>query len=122
MMSSSPVLSSVLTHLSRIARAPMTEPERRLRAESFLTGDVTLEMLVSAVARADLEWNRQQAANHKIDETTWLQALHVADVMGSQSLSALIDRLHKAEAVASILKAGYQPEQSSAGFVVWSPR
>jgi hypothetical protein len=116
------VTSSVLNQLSRIARAPMTAAERELRAGSFLTSGVTLETLRTAIASGDLEWNLQQADEHGIDAEMWLRAVHLAGLPSSQSLGRLLEGLHQAEAIAEILKAGYQPGRSNAGHLVWSVR
>ncbi len=121
-MPTSPAISSLLTQLSRIAKAPMTEAERALRADSFLTGDVTLEELVAAVTRGDLAWSSKQAEDHGVDVETWLMAVRVADLPKSDSIAVLIDRLHRAEALAEILKAGYVPGRSAAGRLIWSGR
>jgi predicted transcriptional regulator len=121
-MPASPVISSVLTQLCRIARAPMTGTERALRANSLLTDDMTLEQLVAAVARRDLTWSSQQAIDHGIDIETWLEAVHVAGLPESDSITVLIERLHRAEAVAEILKAGYRPGRSAVGRLIWSGR
>jgi hypothetical protein len=100
----------------------MTGAERELHANSLLAGDVTLEALTAAVSRGDLEWSQQQAFDHGIDVEAWLEAVHVADLPGSESMAVLIDRLHRAEAVADILKAGYHPTRNRAGRLVWSVR
>jgi hypothetical protein len=121
-MLTDPAISLVMTQLSRIARAPLTGTERELRATSLLGPDVTLEDITGAVVRGDLEWSQQQAIDHGIDVEAWIEAVHVADVPRSESLVALVDRLHRAEAVAEILKAGYTPTRSRAGRLVWSVR
>jgi hypothetical protein len=121
-MSSNPAVSSVLAQLSRIARAPMTASERELRADSFLAGSVTLESLRTAIANGDLEWTLAQADEHGIDVETWLRAVHIADLPRSDSLGELLTRLHQAEAIAEILKAGYQPGRNNAGHLAWSVR
>jgi hypothetical protein len=121
-MPASPVISSVLTQLCRIARAPMTERERALRANALLADDIRLEDLVAAVARGDLAWSSQQAMDHGINVETWLEAVQVADLPKSDSIDVLIDRLHRAEAVAQILKAGYRPGQSAVGRLIWPGR
>jgi hypothetical protein len=112
----------VLTQLCRIARAPMTASERALRARALLADDITLETLVAAVGRGDIAWSSEQAAEHGIDVQTWLEAVHVADLPNSDSLEVLIDRLHRAEAAAEILKAGYRPGRSAVGRFIWSGR
>jgi hypothetical protein len=121
-MPASPVISSVLTQLGRIARAPLTAAERALRAKSLLTGDITLAEIAAATARGDIAWSSQQAIDHQIDVETWLQAVHIADLPKSDSIAILIDRLHRAEAVAEILKAGYRPGQGAVGHLKWSGR
>lgn len=105
--------------MCRIARAPMTGAERELRVNSLLAGYVTLEALVAAAARGDLAWSSQQAIDHGIDVETWLEAVHVAGVPKSDSIPVLIDRVHGAEAVAQILKAGYRPGRSAVGRLIW---
>jgi hypothetical protein len=119
---SSEAISAVLAQLSQIARAPLTADQRELRARSLVTGDVTLEALVAAVSRGDLDWNQQQAIEYEIDVPTWLEAVHLADLPRSDSLPALIERLHQAEAFAAILKAGYKPGRSTLGRLVWAGR
>jgi hypothetical protein len=121
MMPTDPVISSVLTQLSRIARAPMTPAERELRARSLL-GDLAPETVAAATATGETEWNRRQASDQGIDAEMWLQAVHIAGLPNSDSLSTLIDRLHRAEAAAEILKAGYRPGQGAGGILAWSPR
>lgn len=121
-MPASPVVSAVLTQLCRIARAPLTGTERALRANSLLTDDLTLTELVAAVTRGDLEWSKQQAIDHGIDVETWLEAVHVADLPRSDSIDALVERLHRAEAIAEILKAGYRPGRSAVGRFTWIGR
>jgi hypothetical protein len=112
----------VLAELSRIARAPMTASERELRASSLLTSGLTLNSLRTAIGDGDLEWNRHQAEEHGIDAEAWLRAVHIADLPRSASLSGFLDSLHRAEAIAAILKAGYRPGRNNVGHLVWSVR
>jgi hypothetical protein len=116
------VLSAVLAEFSRVARAPLTAAERELRASSLLTSGVTLQLLRTAIGDGDLEWNRQQAEEHGIDAEAWLRAVHIADLPRSASLGRFLDGLHRAEAIAAILKAGYQPGRNNVGHLVWSVR
>ena len=121
-MLNDPAVSSVLTQLSRLARAPMTGAERDLRGKALLTGDVTLESITASVNRGGPSWSREQAAEHGIDVELWVEALHIADVARSESIGVLIERLHRAEAVAEILKAGYKQGRGHGGRLVWSVR
>jgi predicted transcriptional regulator len=77
---------------------------------------------VAAVTRRDLAWSSQQAIDHGIDIETWLEAVHVAGLPESDSITVLIDRLHRAEAIAQILKAGYRPGRSAVGRLIWVGR
>lgn len=121
-MADDAAVSAALTQLTSIAQAPMTAPERALRAQPVISGDLTLAGVVKATSRADTAWCKERAASHGIDPETWLQAVHVADVPASDSLDALIDRLHRAEAAADLLKAGYKAERGAGGKLVWSGR
>jgi hypothetical protein len=121
-MAADDAISATLAQLTSIAQAPMTAPERLQRAKPVVGKDLALGDIVGAASRGDTPWCGERAAAHGIDVETWLQAVHVADVPNSDSLDALIDRLHRAEAAADMLKAGYKPERGAQGRLTWSGR
>lgn len=100
----------------------MTTPERELRARPLLATGVSASELAKATARADLPWSVTQATEHGVDVTTWLQAVHVVDLPASTSLVDLLNRLHRAEAAAELLKAGYSGGRSPLGQITWTGR
>jgi len=112
-------LTTLLTQLDSIAKAPMTVPERELRAKPLFAADLTPAEVARATARADLPWVAQKAQEHGVSVETWVQAAHVVDLPSSQSVAELLDRLHRAEAAAGMLKAGYTADKAS-GSIVWS--
>lgn len=121
-MAADDTASAALAQLTSIAQAPMTAPERLQRARPVVGKDVALGDIVSATSRGDTIWCRERAAAHGIDVEMWLQAVHVADVPTSDSLDTLIERLHRAEAAADLLKAGYKPERGPQDRLIWSGR
>ena len=121
-MAGDEVLSALLTQLDAIARAPMTGPERELRATSLLQAGLQPGDLASATARVELAWNKQKASEYVVPTETWLQAVEVAGLPASASLAELLDRLHRAEAVVNILKAGYMAGRDPLGRLTWFGR
>lgn len=115
-------ISAALKQLTSIAQAPMTAPERALRAKPVLGAELSISDVVSATTRGDSDWCTERAAAHGIDIETWLQAVHVADLPNSDSLDTLIDRLHRAEAAAELLKAGYKAGHGPQNRLTWSGR
>jgi hypothetical protein len=102
------LLSPLLTQLDSIARAPMTGQERELRAKSVLGDTLEARDLASAMTREDLAWNAAKASEHGMPTELWLRAVEAADIPTSASVAQLLERMHRADAVAEMVKAGYQ--------------
>lgn len=98
----------------------MTAAQRVARAAPVLAAaGVTLASLKDAMSRADLPWNARQAASLGIDVGQWLLALNVSGVQDSGDLNDLLDSLHRSEAAAAMLRAGYRPS-TEGGALSWS--
>jgi hypothetical protein len=115
-------LSAVLVQLDRIAKAPMTATERELRAKSVLGGSVDVESLAAATAREDLHWSVEKAAEHGVPTHTWVRATEVVGLPASSSLAELLERMHRADAAAEMLKAGYAAGIDPLGARNWRAR
>lgn len=108
-MASEPdLLSPLLTQLDGIAKAPMTAQERELRAKSVLGESVDARYLASAMVRNDLDWNAAKASEHSVPAEVWLQALAAADIPASTSIGQLLERMHRADSIADIMRAGHR--------------
>ncbi len=114
-------LTALLAQLDRIAKAPMTGKERELRAKAVLGANVELGKIVGATSRRDLSWNEAKASDLGIPAELWLRALQLAAVPASASVAELLDRMHRAEAIAEMLKAGYEAGVDPVR-LVWSGR
>lgn len=121
-MATDEALTVVLAQLASVSRAPMTTPERELRARPLLAGGLTASELARATARADLPWTVAQAKEHGVDVNTWLQAVHIVDLPASASTADLLNRLHRVEAAADLLRAGYSGGRNPLGQITWSGR
>lgn len=121
-MATDEALTAVLAQLASVSRAPMTTPERELRARPLLAAGVTASELARATARADLPWTVAQAREHGVDVNTWLQAVHIVDLPASTSTIDLLNRLHRVEAAADLLRAGYSGGRNPLGQITWSGR
>ena len=116
-------LSALLSQLDAIANAPMTAPERELRAKPLLdAGGLSPSDVGRAASRGDLPWSARKAAEYGVPVEIWLDAVHVVDLPASGSLAALLDRLHQVEAVVAILRAGYTPGRDPSGRLTWTGR
>jgi hypothetical protein len=111
--------TALLTRLEGIAKAPMTGPERELRAKFLPEAGLSPSDLARATARGDLPWNKAKALEYGVDVETWLQAVYVVDLPASASLADLLDRLHRAEAAVALLKAGYSSGRNPVGLLIW---
>jgi hypothetical protein len=111
--------TAVLRRLEGIAKAPMTGPERELRAKFLPEAGLSPSDVARATARGDLPWNKAKASEYGVDVETWLQAVHVVDLPASASLGDLLDRLHRAEAAVTLLKAGYSSGRNPVGLLIW---
>ena len=99
--------SALLVQLDRIAKAPMTSQERELRAKSLLGSSIDLGKLAAATAGEELSWNATKASELGLPAVLWLRAVVAAGLPTSTSVAELLDRMHRAEALAEMLKAGY---------------
>jgi hypothetical protein len=111
--------TALLMRLEGIAKAPMTGPERQLRAKFLVEAGLSPSDVARATARGDLPWNEAKASEYEVDVETWLQAVYVVDLPASTSLSDLLDRLHRTEAAVTLLKAGYSSGRNQVGLLVW---
>ena len=100
-------LSALLVQLDRIARAPMTGKERDLRANSLLAANVEPGELAAATASEEIPWNAAKASEHGVATALWLRAVEIVGLPTSTSVAELLDRMHRADAIAEMLKAGY---------------
>lgn len=111
--------TALLTRLDGIAKAAMTGPERELRAKFLPEAGLSASDVARATARGDLAWNKAKASEYGVDVETWLQAVYLVDLPGSASLADLLDRLHRADAAVTLLKAGYLSGRNQVGLLVW---
>jgi hypothetical protein len=108
-MASDPdLLSPLLVQLDRIAKAPMTGQERELRANSLLGANVEPGELAGATASEELAWSATKASEHGVSAALWLRAVQLAAIPASASVAELLERMHRADAIAAMLKAGYE--------------
>jgi hypothetical protein len=113
-------LTKILIELSGIAQAPMTAEQREMRATPVLTAaGVSVGDIVEALRRSDLPWNAGRASSHGITQEQWQQAIEMYCNPTPSSVPALLDVLHRIEAAAPMLKAGYHPVRGAAG-LNWS--
>jgi hypothetical protein len=114
--------SALLAQLDRIAKAPMTGKERELRAQSILGDSVELSALASATASDELPWNGTKAAEHGVTPATWVRAVTIVGLHSSSSPGELLQGMHRADAVAEMLKAGYAAGVDPFGGRTWRGR
>ena len=114
--------SALLVQLDRIAKAPMTNQERELRAQSILGAGLSPATLAAATSSEELPWNAEKASEHGVDLTLWLRAVSAVALPTSKSLAELLDRLHRADAAAGMLKAGYAAGIDPLGSRTWRAR
>jgi hypothetical protein len=108
-MASEPdLLSPLLTQLDRISRAPMTGQERESRANSILGDTLEVRDVAGAMTREELTWNAEKASEHGVPIGLWLGAVEAADIPASATVAQLVERMHRADAMAEMIKAGYQ--------------
>lgn len=114
-------ISELLAELDGIANAPMTAEQRLQRAEPLLKlSGIDLERIKEALSQASLPWNQGRAKAYAVTPETWLEAQRAVDLPASASLAELIDRLHKAEVAAAMLRAGYRPQRDAGGRLTWA--
>jgi hypothetical protein len=100
-------LSALLVQLDRIAKAPMTGQERELRAKSVLGDTLEARDVAGAITREELTWNAAKASEHGVARELWLRAVGIAGLPASASVAELLNRMHRADAIVEMLKAGY---------------
>jgi hypothetical protein len=122
-MSSDPGgFSALLAQLDRIAKAPMTGQERELRAKSILGTHIRPGDLAAAIASEELPWNAAKASEHGVDSVLWLRAAATVGLQTSTSVAELLERMHRADAVAEMLKVGYAAGIDPLGGRTWRAR
>jgi hypothetical protein len=114
--------SALLAQLDRIAKAPMTRQERELRAKSILGAGLEPAELAAATASEELPWNASKASEHGVGVQLWLRAGATVGLPASASLPELLDKMHRADAVAEMLKAGYAAGIDPLGGLTWRAR
>jgi hypothetical protein len=116
MDSDADLLSPLLTQLDRLAKAPMTGQERELRATSVLGPSVEARYVARAITSEGLAWNAAKASEHEVPTELWLQALEAAGLPACTSVAGLLEGMHRADAIADMMKAGYR------GLAGWASR
>jgi hypothetical protein len=114
--------SALLVQLDRIAHAPMTGQERELRAKSLLGASVDVSKLAGSTASEELGWNVAKASEHGAPVALWLRAVGAASLPASTSVAELLDRIHRADAIADMLKVGYAAGIDPLGHFTWRAR
>ena len=115
-------LSALLVQLDRLAKAPMTGPERELRAQTVLGANVDLGALAAATASEELPWSAEKATEHGVSVDLWLRAVAAIGLPASTSVGELLERMHRADAAAEMLKAGYAAGIDPLGARTWRAR
>ena len=117
-------LGYILGLLDGIANAPLTAEQRAEKAESLLRlSGVALEELRQAAASPGLPWHRAKAEEMGLALETWLEAVRLVGLPEAPDVAELVARIHRAEAAARLLAAGYRPQRDAAGRLAWvSPR
>ena len=114
-------VTELLDQLDAIANAPMTASQREMRASPLLAGaGVTVSEVVAAMSRPDLRWTVDKARECKLTVETWLAAVQAVGSSPTDSLTELLDRIHRAEAAAEMMKAGYWAAADAAGRLTWN--
>jgi hypothetical protein len=114
-------LTELLDQLDAIANAPMTGAQREMRASPLLSAaGATVSEVVAAMSRPDFRWTVDKARECKVSVETWLSAVQAVGATPTDSLSELLDRIHRAEAAAEMMKAGYWAAVDAAGRLTWN--
>lgn len=114
--------SALLVQLDRIAKAPMTSQERELRAGSVLGAGTDVRNLAGATASEELGWNGEKASEHGVSVELWVRAVAAVGLPASSSIAELLNRMHRADAAAEMLKAGYAAGIDPLGSRTWRAR
>src|SRR5574341_1175189 len=116
-------LTELLDQLDAIANAPMTGAQREMRASPLLSAaGVTVSEIVAAMSRSDFRWTVDKARECKVRVETWLEAVQAVGASPTDSLAELLDRIHRADAAAEMMKAGYWAAVDAAGMLTWNRR
>ena len=114
-------LTELLMQLDGIANAPMTAEQREKRAQALLdAAGVSVAEIADRVFRLSLPWNREKANEAGVGVQTWLIAMRTVCRKAAQSVTDLLDCLHKAEAAVQMLKAGYSSGRDDKGGLTWT--
>src|SRR3990172_1491896 len=114
-------LTELLDKLDAIANAPMTGAQREMRASPLLSAaGVTVPEIVAAMSRTDLRWTVDKARECKVSVETWLAAAQGVGASPTDSLAELLDRIHRTEAAAEMMRAGYWAAVDAAGRLTWN--
>lgn len=114
-------LTELLDQLDAIANAPMTAAQREMRASPLVVGaGVTVSEIVVAMSRPDLRWTIDKARECKVSVETWLAAVQAVGASPTDSLPELLDRIHRTESAAEMMKAGYWAALDAAGRLTWN--
>jgi hypothetical protein len=120
-MANDEALTELLDQLDAIANAPMTAEQREMRASPLVVGaGVTVSEIVVAMSRPDLRWTVDKARECKVSVETWLAAVQAVGASPSDSLPELLDRIHRTESAAEMMKAGYWAALDAAGRLTWN--
>jgi hypothetical protein len=120
-MADDETLTELLDQLDAIANAPMTGAQREMRAAPLLTGaGVAVSEVVTAMSRPDFRWTLDKARECRVTVDTWLAAVQAVGATPTDSLSELLERIHRAEAAAEMMKAGYWAAVDAAGRLTWN--
>jgi hypothetical protein len=115
------VASLLLSELDGIANAPMTASQREARAGPLLAeSGVTVDDLTRALARRNLRWNQRKAEECGVPIETWQRAVRIVLQSPGGTLRDLLERIHQAESVAQMLRAGYCSGRDAYGRLVWT--
>lgn len=114
-------LSAALVELEGIANSPMTAPQRLSRARPVLAATrLELPGVVAAAMDASVPWNAAKAARHGLTPEQWQEALALSGIADSTGLGEFLDALHRADAAAAMLKAGYSGKRAAGGDISWA--
>src|SRR5512145_774441 len=120
-MADDETLTELMDQMDAIANAPMTAAQREMRAAPLLkAAGVSVPELIAAMARADFRWTLDKARELKVTVDTWLAAVQAVGAAPTDSLSELLDRIHRTESAAELMKAGYWAALDAAGRLTWN--
>lgn len=120
-MVNSDVLHEALVELFAVANAAMTRQQRVQRASPVLKdAGISVAEVVAAVRQPDLPWNLERAKALGVAADAWQQSLDAAGLDAVSDLGELLDVMHRAEAAAAMIRAGYKPDRDQGGRLSWA--